>query len=154
MHAIESKVEKLVYTGDGRCAQEDHIVVARVDFHFASLLGCSTLPGHLFWLGMEAPWCIMVETVDSIIVALVYGVRVKCHTLASYSLQPGNPSPCRIQVQFDLVWLTRQIGCAHGCPSHWITVELGETFKLMESSVTECVRTGGFRKLKYLAYLS
>jgi hypothetical protein len=78
--------------------------------------GCTTLSGYLLWLGMEASWRIMVETIDSIVVALVHGVQVKSHTPASYGLQPGNPSPCRMQVRYDLVRLTRQIGLDTDAP--------------------------------------
>jgi hypothetical protein len=111
-------------------------------FSMTSRLRVLSIDIHLFQLGMEASWRFKVETIDLIVIALVHGVWVKSHTLASYGLQPGNPSPCQMQVWHDLVWLTRQIVCEHECLNHWITVELEKTFEIMESSEIKCVQTG------------
>jgi hypothetical protein len=57
----------------------------------------------LFRLGMEASRRVTMKTIDSVLVALVHGVRVDSHMSVSYGLQPDSPGPCRMQVQYYLV---------------------------------------------------
>ena len=105
--------------------------------------GCTTLPGYLFdwaWKHLDAyRWRQLTQLLS--LLFMECGSRVTHQRPMVCNLV----IPVLVECRLNMTWFDLPVRLAvsmDACSNHWITVELEETFELMESSETECVRAG------------